>query len=119
MADADSDHRAAAPRAALYPNHYVWFVFLSVLDVLLTSVALQHSAHEANPLAAWLLHRYGVGGLVLLKFTAVPIVIGLCEFIGRRKSGTGRRLAEWIVALAAIPIVVTFVLLIARLYGGF
>ena len=105
-------------RAVLYPNHYVWFVFLSAMDVLLTAVALQFGAYEANILAAWLLERYGVAGLIVLKFTAVPIVIVLCEFTGRRKPATGRRLAEWVVALSAIPIVITLILLLARVYGG-
>lgn len=108
-----------ASRAVLYPNHYIWFVFLSAMDVLLTAVALRFGAYEANPLAAWLLERYGVAGLIVLKFTAVPIVIFLCEFIGRHKPPVGARLAEWVVALAAIPIAITLVLLLARVYGGF
>jgi hypothetical protein len=104
---------------ALYPNQYVWFVFLSAMDVLLTAIALQHGAYEANILAAALLRRFGIAGLILLKFTAVPLVIGLCEYIGRRKPPTGRRLAEWLVALGAVPVVVTFAILLLRVYAGF
>jgi hypothetical protein len=115
-----SDHppQSILRSVVLYPNQYVWFVFLSAMDVLLTAVALRFGAYEANILAAWLLRKLGVAGLILLKFTAVPTVILLCEFIGRRKPATGRRLAEWVVALAAVPIVTTLVLLLARVYGG-
>jgi hypothetical protein len=97
---------------ALYPGQYTWFLFLSAMDVMLTGLALYFGAYEANILAAWLLNRYGMGGLVLLKFTAVPVVIGLCEYIGRRRPATGRRLAEWVVAISAIPIVTTLVMLV-------
>lgn len=118
--DAVNEQDQSAPRPSrevLYPELYTWFVFLSAMDVLLTAVALQFGAYEANIFAAYLLRRYGTIGLVGLKFTAVPTVILLCEYIGRRKPPTGRRLAEWIVALSAIPIVVTLVLLLVRVYG--
>ena len=100
-------------RHALYPNQYLWFVFLSALDVLLTALALLNGAREANIVAAWMLRQYGVGGLILLKFTAVPIVIALCQIVGTHKPGTGQRLAEWVVALAAIPIVIGVVILLS------
>ena len=111
-------------RDVLFPKQYVWFVFLSVLDVLATRIAFEYGAIEANPFAAWLMDRFEewgydpATGLVVLKFTAVPIVLLICEFIGRRKNATGRRLAEWMVALAAIPVVVTFVTLLAYIYVG-
>lgn len=110
--------RSFAARAVLYPNPYAWFLLLSALDVMLTGIALTVGAYEANPVAAWFLERYGVGGLILLKFTAVPTVILLCEYIGRKKPPTGRRLVEWVVALSAIPIVLTLVLLYTRIYVG-
>jgi hypothetical protein len=100
----------------LYPNLYTWFLFLSAMDVMLTGVALAMGAYESNPVAAWFLERFGAGGLVLLKFTAVPVVIGLCEYIGRRKPPTGRKLIEWVVALSAVPIVVTLSILMVAAY---
>src|SRR5688572_22477845 len=108
---------AKSRRHVLYPGHYTWFVFLSAMDVVLTTVALWFGAYESNIFAAWVLERWGLRGLVALKFTAVPIVLLLCEYIGRRKPATGKRLAEWVVALAAVPIVFTTILLLFRVYG--
>jgi hypothetical protein len=110
----------------LFPDLYVWFVFLSFMDVMLTHIAFNgYGAIEANPFAAWMIRlfeQWGHGSLTALtalKFTAVPIVLIICEFVGRHRYATGKKLAEWMVALAAIPIVFTFILLLTYIaYGG-
>jgi hypothetical protein len=90
--------------SVLYQNHYVWFVFVSALDVMLTWVVLFHDGFEANLIADFIIGRYGLGGLVLYKFAIVAFVVCLCEVIGRRRYSAGRRLATWAVAITCVPV---------------
>ena len=99
----------------LYPNRYVWFVFLSALDALLTYVILWIGGGEANAIARWVLEEFDFVGMVVFKFAIVVFVILLCEYIGRRSESKGRKLAEWSIALTCIPVVIAFTLLMADL----
>ncbi len=101
----------------LYPNAYVWFIFLSALDIMLTWVLLlmHPDGHEVNPIADAVIRMFGLRGMVLFKFSLVVFVVIMCEWVGRKNSSTGTRLSEWAVAITSIPVVVTFSLLIARM----
>jgi len=151
-------HRAAGGRslfgrAVLYPNVYVWYVFLASLDVILTYLILHPlfsspssflltqtetvngpPAHieplpplepltyeergvEHNTLADWIIQRWAVPGMVAFKFALVILVVCICEVVGRRKRETGRRLAEWAVAISAIPVVVALVQMAVDVYS--
>jgi Domain of unknown function (DUF5658) len=108
-----------APAAArsvpvLFPNCYSWYVFLASMDVMMTAIILHpfFGGSEVNVLARWVLERGGLPAAILYKFALVAIVILICEIIGRRRPETGRRLAEWAVAITAIPVVVAFVQLL-------
>ena len=98
----------------LYENHYTWFVFVSALDVMLTWVILHAGGREANHLAAAVLDRFGLEGLVVFKFALVILVIAICEVVGRKNIATGRRLASWAVALTCVPLLVAVGLLWGR-----
>jgi len=93
----------------LYPNHYVWFVFVSSLDVILTWVIVLLGGAEANPIADAVLQHAGLNGMVAFKFCIVIFVVIMCEWVGKREPRTGFKLAEWSVAISAIPIVAAFV----------
>ena len=108
----------SARRAVLYPNHYAWFVLLASLDVMVTTIMLSRGdGFEANPIANWALRQWGLYGLVVLKFSIVCLVACLCEAIGRRQHRSGRRLAEWAVALNCIPVAVGVIQLVLRISG--
>jgi hypothetical protein len=98
--------------AVLYPNLYVWFVLLAALDVMFTWVVLYLGGWEANKLAAWVIERGDLPGTVSFKFVLVILVVGVCEVVGRRKDRLGRRLAQWAVALTALPVVLALVQLL-------
>lgn len=106
--------KTSYPSPMLYENHYTWFVFVSALDVMLTWVILHAGGREANHLAAAVLERFGLEGLVVFKFALVILVIAICEIVGRRNLATGRRLAAWAVALTCIPLLVAVALLGGR-----
>jgi len=92
-------------RHVLFPAHYTWFVFFASLDVMCTWIVVHFEGFEANPVAAWVIRRFDLPGAVALKFGAVVLVIAICEIVGRRRAATGRKLAEWSVAVSVIPVV--------------
>ena len=98
----------------LYENHYTWFVLVSALDVMLTWLVLHAGGREANAIAAAVLQRWGLEGMVVFKFALVVFVIVLCEAIGRRSLPAGRRLATSAVALTCVPLVIAVMLLRGR-----
>ncbi len=95
----------------LYPNHYVWFVFLSAMDVFMTFIVLQFGGAEANKLADWILQRFGLGGMTLFKFAMVTFVICLCEIIGRLRYSSGRLLIWAGIIVTCFPVALAFGLL--------
>ena len=99
-------------RSVLYPDVYLWYVFLASLDIMLTWLILQMGGREENALAKWIIAHGGLVGAVLFKFGTVVFVVLICEYIGRRRAKTGRRVAEWAIALTAIPVVVAIVQLL-------
>jgi hypothetical protein len=96
-----------------YPNHYVWFVFLASLDIMLTWIILLLDGRELNPLADAVIRHLSLPGLVGFKFCLVVGVVVVAEVVGRRNNKAGRKLAEWFVAISAIPVVVALVQLLA------
>jgi len=124
----ESPSRSLLARAALYPNVYVWYVFLASLDVMLTALILSEvfsdidvhaepRGSEMNPLANWIIRVGGLPGMVAFKFILVIFVVCICEIVGRRKHETGRRLARWAVAISAIPVVVALVQMVVDVYS--
>ena len=95
-----------------YPNAYVWFVFLSALDILLSWLILSLNGVELNPLADAVVSHVGLPGMVGFKFGLVVLVVVMAEVIGRRRDRVGRKLAEWAVAITAIPVVLALVQLV-------
>ena len=99
------------PRSMLYENTYVWLIFVSCLDIMLTWIVLWRGGKEANLLAAGIIDRFGLVGIVVFKLAIVVFVIGLCEHIGRRNRGAGRKFARAAVGISAVPVMVAFILL--------
>ena len=97
-----------------YQNAYVWIVFFSFMDVLLTGVILlfgKDTTIEINPVARFVIDGWGgLGGLGMagasgLKFTLVVLAIVICEVVGRSSDRKGRRLAWVLAIIAAVPVV--------------
>lgn len=100
--------RGVLRRAALYPNIYAWFVFLSAMDIMLTCIVLYFGGTEVNVLADWVFQRWGLPGMVVYKFLLVVFVVMICEIVGRLNMPRGRRLAKWAVVVTAVPVVLAF-----------
>lgn len=75
---------------------------------MLTNFAITHAgAIEVNGVAALAIERFGFGGLIALKVLTVLVVIAVCEVLADRRRSSGLRLAEWAVAISALPVVLT------------
>jgi hypothetical protein len=94
-----------------YPNEYVWFVLFSSMDILLTWAILKNGGSEVNPIAQRVIATWGLNGAIGFKFGLTIFVIVICEFIARRRVGTGRMLARLAVIVSAAPVVYSLVLL--------
>lgn len=89
----------------LYPDRYVWYVFVSALDIILTVTVLVHlGMREVNTFAQWSIDHFGTWGLIGLKFLSVILVVFICEYIGRRDTRRGRQLTIIAIGLSLIPV---------------
>lgn len=92
-------------RRVLFPDHYVWYVFASSLDILVTYSILEHfNGWEVNALAARLIDHFGHWGLIALKFSSVIVVVGVCEAVGRVRPRAARMLAVSAIVIGAMPV---------------
>jgi hypothetical protein len=92
-------------RKARYPDQYVWYLLAASLDIMLTFAIIEHfGGSEVNAVADALLQRFGLWGLILLKYATVVIVIAICELIGAKYDTLGKRLAQLAIAVSALPV---------------
>jgi len=98
-----------------YPNAYMWFVFLSAMDVMVTTSILYLGGREVNPIADAVIQRFGTPGMVVYKFIIVAVIVIICEFVGRRKRGAGRVIAYCGVGLTMVPVLLGLSLLPAAI----
>lgn len=101
----------------LYPHLYTWMVFLASMDIILTWVILHFGGSEANRVAATVLERWGLAGMIVLKFASVICVVLISEFVGRRKRGTGRVLVVASIIISLAPVTMGFALLVRFVFG--
>ncbi|MHC5108534.1 MAG: DUF5658 family protein [Planctomycetota bacterium] len=97
-----------------YQNRYVWLVFFSAMDIILTSLVLYvWGGSESNPVAESVIERMGFGWAIVFKFGMMLAAVIACEVVGRRNDRTGRRLATASVVINAFPVAYTLSLLSA------
>jgi uncharacterized membrane protein len=96
---------ASTGRPVLYPDQYAWYIFASALDIMVTITVLVHlGAREVNMLAQRSIELFGTWGLIGLKFLSVILVVGICEFVGRRRPRAGKRLATAAILISLVPV---------------
>jgi hypothetical protein len=99
---------AAKGKHVLFPDHYCWYLLVCALDLMLTNTMVHHfGAIEVNGLAARVIEAGGFWGLIAFKMATAVLVISICEHIGRERRATARRVAEWAVAISAVPSVLS------------
>lgn len=100
-----------------YQNQYVWFVFVSSLDIMLTWAILRRGGQEVNPVAKQVIDAWELPGAIVFKFCLMLFVILCCEWIGRQRDKAGRRLALLAILISALPVVWSTGLLIGNGLG--
>ena len=94
-----------------YPNAYLWLLLLSALDVMLTWTIFHFGGSEANPVAEAVIDQWGLEGMIIYKFSLITLFILICEGVGSLRETTGRMLSRLSIAIAAVPVVWSLILL--------
>lgn len=108
----------ARRRGLQFETEISWFVLASVLDIVFTWLALRFSAHgqtsqpivESNPVAHWVLVRWGIPGLAIFKLTMTALVVLIAEYVGKSRPHTAR-----LLLMGGILVVGAVVIYTARL----
>lgn len=87
-------------KTLLFETEISWFVLVGALDVFLTYILLRASHEgysrsiviEGNPIARWILHQWGMKGMVVFKFIMIGVVVSIAEVVGRTRPALGRGL---------------------------
>lgn len=107
------------PGHVLYPRLYTWVVFLASMDIIMTWVILHMGGSEVNALAATVIERWGLVGMIVLKFVSIIAVVLISEFVGRRKHTTGRWLVMATIVISVLPVTLSFALLVRFVHGPY
>lgn len=92
-------------RDLLFARFYLWFIAASAFDIVMTALVLSIGGYEANPMANFVIARFGLHGAMAYKFALAILVICCCETIGRRDPRTGRAIAGFAIIMPAIAAV--------------
>ena len=89
-----------ARRRLKFETEISWFVLAGTLDVVMTLLVLRFSAAgqtratliESNPVAQWILSRWGMPGLAAFKFLMTVLVVVIAEVVGTVRPRLARAL---------------------------
>lgn len=97
----------------LFENAYVWTVFLSAMDVILTwLIIFWFGGEEINGIAEGVIEHWGMAGAAVFKFCLILFAIVLCEIVGRARRASGQFLAYAMIIISAFPVVWSLTLLL-------
>ena len=88
-----------------YQSAYLWFIFVSSLDIILTWVILRKGGVEVNPIAELVIDSWGLPGAIGFKFALMLFVIISCEIVGRTRDALARKLIILGIQISSFPFV--------------
>lgn len=97
-----------------FQNQYVWFVFFSALDIMLTWAILSRGGREVNPVADVIIQVWGLNGAILFKFSITALVVIVCEVVARKRHGMAFALSITAVIVSSIPVFYSLMLLLVH-----
>ena len=111
--------RRPSPWRLMYETEISWFILVGALDVFMTYLILRYSAEgrtrnvliEGNPIARWILHMWGIRGMVIFKFIMIAVVTTIAEVVGRFRPATGRFLLRLGTLIVGGVVIYSFFLL--------
>jgi hypothetical protein len=95
-----------------FPELYVWLLFVSSLDIMLTWLILRDGGEEVNPVAKLVIDAWALNGAILFKFGLILFVIIVCEVVARVRPRVAFLLIWFGVLISSFPPVWSVVLLI-------
>ena len=98
-----------------YQSAYLWFIFVSSLDIILTWVILRKGGVEVNPIAELVIDSWGLPGAIGFKFALMLFVIISCEIVGRTRDALARKLILVGILISSFPVVWSVTLLLVNL----
>tara|TARA_B100001059_G_C17797387_1_gene563871 strand:- start:1369 stop:1740 length:372 start_codon:yes stop_codon:yes gene_type:complete len=101
-----------------YQNAYIWFIFVSSLDIMLTWVILRKGGVEVNPVAEQVISAWGLPGAIGFKFALMLFVIISCEIVGRSRDALARKLILLGILISSFPVVWSTTLLLLHWLGS-
>lgn len=93
-------------RTLTHGHLYFWYILLATLDLVTTVIILNLGGREANAVADFVLQHAGAGGLLVMKYASVMLVVCICEYVAERRPVAARFVALTAVALSAVPVVI-------------
>lgn len=96
--------KADAKPKMIFEDLYVWLIFVSSMDIMLTWLILGIGGSEVNPVANAVLAVHGFWGMIAFKFAIVMLVVIACEIVGRAEQLKGKRLAMAAVGISSVPL---------------
>lgn len=93
-------------RTLAFGHLYFWYIVLATLDLVTTVIILNLGGREANGIADLVLQAAGPGGLLVMKYASVMLVVCICEYVAERRPRTGRFVVLAAIVLSAFPVVV-------------
>lgn len=110
--------------ALKYETELSWFILVGALDVFMTYLILRSSAEgrtrnvliEGNPVARWILHQWGIQGMVYFKFGMIAFVCLIAEYVGQHRSELGRNLLKLGTLIVGAVVVYSLFLLKRNLF---
>ena len=106
-----------------FESEISWFVLVSALDVFMTWAILRFSAEgttrntmiEGNPIARWVIHHWGIRGMVYFKFAMVAVVVVIAEIVGHSRPLMARLLLFAGTAIVGSVVAYSLMLLLKNL----
>ena len=89
----------------LFPVEYGLFLVLNLLDIFLSLVVFHLGGYEVNRVADYFLRNWGRLAFVVYKLILVFLVIGLAEYIGRRRRSSARLLLWFAIAMLTVVVI--------------
>ena len=72
------------------------FVVINLMDVVMTFLLLNHgSFYESNPIADFVLQRWGIVGMTLFKLSVVGVVLAIANLVAIWRLETSRNLLRF------------------------
>ncbi|MEX0703653.1 MAG: DUF5658 family protein [Planctomycetales bacterium] len=110
--------RGLARRRLLLLPESLWFLAVSVGDVVLTYLLLATTGHEdspfrvgeSNPVAGYILDHWGVRRLIYFKFATVALVIAIAEFVEAKKPKVGHAILRFGTLVVGCVVVYSLIL---------